>query len=126
MEDLLKSFESPQTSAPSALKEALQGALQEALQDAGCTVRGPASTLAEAERLAGEEGLDAAVMDVNLPGGASLPLGARLAARGVPVIYVTGLDRLPGGVGAVVLRKPVRTEVLLAALGRAVGSVPVE
>jgi len=42
------------------------------------------------------------------------------------VIYVTGLDRLPGGVGAVVLRKPVRTEVLLAALGRAVGSVPVE
>jgi PAS domain S-box-containing protein len=100
--------------------------LQEMLQDAGCTVRGPASTLAEAERLAGENGLDAAVMDVNLRGGASLELGARLAARGVPVVYVTGLDTLPGGNGAVVLRKPVRAEVLLAALGRAIGVVPVE
>lgn len=99
--------------------------LQEALQDAGCTVRGPASTLAEAERLGGESGLDAAVMDVNLPGGASLPLGARLTARGVPVVYVTGLDTLPGVAGAVVLRKPVRPEVLLAALARATRAVPV-
>ena len=94
--------------------------LQEALQDAGCTVRGPASTLAEAERLATEGGLDAAVMDVNLPGGRSLALGARLAARGVPVVYVTGLADLPGGEGKVVLRKPVRPETLLAALARAI------
>jgi PAS domain S-box-containing protein len=93
--------------------------LQQVLQDAGCTVRGPASTLADAERLAGEDGLDAAVLDVNLPGGPSLPLGARLAARGVPVVYVTGLEGVPGREGAVVLRKPVRAEVLLAALGRA-------
>ena len=93
--------------------------LQEMLQDAGCTVRGPASTLAEAECLAGEDGLDAAVLDVNLPGGPSLPLGAWLAARGVPVVYVTGLERVPGREGAVVLRKPVRPEALLAALGRA-------
>jgi hypothetical protein len=48
-----------------------------------------------------------------------LPLGARLAARGVPVVYVTGLEGVPGREGAVVLRKPVRAEVLLAALGRA-------
>jgi FixJ family two-component response regulator len=59
------------------------------------------------------------VLDVNLPGGPSLPLGARLAARGVPVVYVTGLEGVPGREGAVVLRKPVRAEVLLAALGRA-------
>ncbi len=97
--------------------------LKEALQDAGCTVRGPAATLAEAERLAHEEGLDAAVMDVNLPGGRSLALGARLAALGVPVVYVTGLDELPGGAGAVVLRKPVDREALLAALGRGIGTV---
>ena len=93
--------------------------LQQVLQDAGCTVRGPASTLADAERMAGEEGLDAAVLDVNLPGGPTLPLGAWLAARGVPVVYVTGLERVPGREGAVVLRKPVRPEALLAALGRA-------
>jgi PAS domain S-box-containing protein len=98
--------------------------LQEALQDAGCTVRGPVATLAEAERLAHEEGLDAAVMDVNLPGGRSLALGARLAALGVPVVYVTGLDELPGGAGAVVLRKPVDREALLEALGRGIGTVP--
>ena len=64
-------------------------------------------------------GLDAAVLDVNLPGGPTLPLGAWLAARGVPVVYVTGLERVPGREGAVVLRKPVRPEALLAALGRA-------
>ncbi|MCX7378486.1 MAG: hypothetical protein NTY94_17280 [Alphaproteobacteria bacterium] len=63
--------------------------------------------------------MDAAVLDVNLPGGPSLPLGAWLAARGVPVVYVTGLERVPGREGAVVLRKPVRPEALLAALGRA-------
>lgn len=97
--------------------------LQEMLQDAGCTVRGPASTLADAERLAGEEGLDAAVLDVNLPGGPTMPLGARLAARGVPVVYVTGLEGVPGMKGAVVLRKPVRPEMLLAALGQAMRPV---
>ena len=93
--------------------------LQEVLQDAGCTVRGPASTLADAESLAGEDGLDAAVLDVNLPGGPSLPLGAWLEARGVPVVYVTGLEGVPGREGAVVLQKPVRAEALLVALGRA-------
>lgn len=95
--------------------------LQQVLQDAGCTVRGPASTLVEAERLAREDGLDAAVLDVNLPGGPSMPLGARLAALGVPVVYVTGLEGVPGREGAVVLRKPVRPEALVAALLAALG-----
>jgi hypothetical protein len=40
------------------------------------------------------------------------------------VVYVTGLDELPGGAGAVVLRKPVDREALLAALVRGIGTVP--
>ncbi len=102
-------------------------ALQAALQDAGCTVRGPFATLAEAQRAGSEEGLDAAVMDVNLRGGGlSLPLGEHLAARRVPVVYVTGLSSFPAGrplfPGETLLNKPVREAVLVATLARAIAA----
>ena len=101
-------------------------ALQAALQDAGCTVRGPVATVPEAQRASAEEGLDAAVMDVNLRDGLSLPLGERLAARGVPVVYVTGLGSFPAGrtlfPGETVLNKPVREAVLVATLARAIAT----
>jgi PAS domain S-box-containing protein len=61
-----------------------------ALEEAGCTVVGPASTLAEALRLAEEERLDAAVLDRNLCGQLSDPVARRLRERGIRFAVVTG------------------------------------
>jgi CheY-like chemotaxis protein len=102
--------------------------LQEMLQDAGCTVRGPASTLAEAECLAGEDGLDAAVLDVNLPGGPSLPLGAWLAARGGAggVRDRAGTGARPGGRGGAAQAGAARGAAGGAGAGHAAGGLTVQ
>jgi DNA-binding response OmpR family regulator len=61
-----------------------------ALEEAGCTVVGPANTLAEALRLAEEEQLDAAVLDRNLGGQYSDSVAQRLRDRGILFAVVTG------------------------------------
>jgi DNA-binding response OmpR family regulator len=61
-----------------------------ALEKAGCTVVGPAPTLAEALRLAEEERLDAAVLDRNLGGQCSDSVAERLRERGILFAVVTG------------------------------------
>lgn len=94
------------------------------LQQIGCELVGPASTLAEALRLADSEAssLDAAVMDVNLRGETSFPVAEVLASYGVPVIYVSGYGTLPpASIAAMdqapfLLRKPLRDGDLAAAL----------
>jgi PAS domain S-box-containing protein len=99
-----------------------------ALAELGCEVVGPAGTLEEALRLAAAEaeGLDAAVLDVNLAGRASFPVADLLAGRGVPVIHVTGYGTLPGaraeGDGPLLLNKPLRDGQLALALRRAIAS----
>ena len=67
------------------------------------------------------DGLDLAVLDVNLAGQASFPIADALLARGVPVLFVTGYGDLPGGrwtgdrrVG--LLRKPVTRGELAQAI----------
>lgn len=94
--------------------------LSERLEEMGYQVLGPAMTLAEAEAAAAAERPDAALLDANLAGQSSVPAGAALAARGVPVAFCTGYDEVknlpPELKSAPVLTKPVSDEKLAATL----------
>lgn len=95
--------------------------LEDLLRDMGCAVVGPACRLEDALEMAEIEGLDAAVLDVNLNGRSVCPVAIRLRARGVPVVYATGYGQagcreLPAGA---VLQKPYLPADLVAALGTA-------
>lgn len=64
-----------------------------ALEDRGAQVVGPAGSVHEALALiAGDNRLDAAVLDVNLGAERSFPIVDTLLDRGVPVILTTGYD----------------------------------
>jgi DNA-binding response OmpR family regulator len=63
--------------------------IEDALRRAGYEVVGLVSTAREAERLAREEPLDAAVLDVSLHGGRAFPIADALVARNVPFVFVT-------------------------------------
>lgn len=66
--------------------------LADELLAAGCAVVGPVPTVNQAlERIDGLA-LDGAVLDINLRGERSFPLAEHLAARGVPLLFLTGYD----------------------------------
>ncbi len=67
-------------------------ALELALREAGCTVEGPITTLAEAMLPAAQVDADAAVLDLNLGGQRVYPVATLLAQRNVPFIFLTGYD----------------------------------
>lgn len=60
------------------------------LERAGFEVVGPVGTVAEAVRLAREEQLDVAVLDMNLRGEPVLPAARILVERNVPFVLVSG------------------------------------
>ena len=98
-----------------------------ALEEAGCTVVGPAPTLAEALRLAEEERLDAAVLDRNLGGQYSDPVAERLRERGIPFAVVTGYadtGLLPDFADVPLLAKPFEPDKLVALVARLVSAHP--
>lgn len=89
------------------------------LQDLGCAVVGPAQTLSEGLSLARSDGLDAALLDLNLRGHSSWPIAELLRDRGVPFVIVSGyagLDPAKEAVAAAVLSKPVGPREIEAAL----------
>lgn len=94
--------------------------IEDMLTDLGCTVVGPASRLDEAIELANQNGLDCAVLDVNLGGQPIFPLADLLRERGRPFAFATGygdaglrdVDR-----GSPVLQKPFREGDLARVLG---------
>ncbi|HVR65753.1 MAG TPA: PAS domain S-box protein [Verrucomicrobiae bacterium] len=93
--------------------------IQSALENAGAEIAAVASTLQEALDAA-EDGLSAAVLDVNLDGEMSHTAAERLIARRVPIVFATGYDAaslLPTHLRAVpTLQKPVDTAVLVQML----------
>ena len=99
--------------------------LGERLADMGYAVLGPAHTIAEAEALLAGERPDAALLDANLAGQSSVPLGVLLAGSGVPVAFCTGYDEVktnsPELANAQVLTKPVGDAELRAGLERLFG-----
>ena len=94
--------------------------IEDMLSDLGCTVVGPASRLDEAMELAKADGLDCAVLDVNLGGQPIFPLADLLRQQGRPVAFATGygdaglrdVDK-----GSPVLQKPFREGDLARVLG---------
>jgi len=87
--------------------------LQDMLEDMGCLVVGTAGRLDEALLLA-ETDFDLALLDMNLAGARIDPVAGRIAARGKPIIFVTGYGQrtLPPGIVAPVIDKPYSLETL--------------
>jgi CheY-like chemotaxis protein len=67
-------------------------AMEEILAKHRCETVGPVGSLGEAMRLAREEALDGALLDINLKGEMVYPAASELVARGVPIIFLTGYD----------------------------------
>ena len=67
--------------------------LEAQLEDAGCTVIGPAETLAAARRLIVEAVFDAALLDANLGGERVDELAALLTQKGIPFAFASGYGR---------------------------------
>ncbi|HRX84019.1 MAG TPA: PAS domain-containing protein [Phycisphaerae bacterium] len=61
-----------------------------ALEAAGCTIVGPAGSLAKANALAADARFDAAILDVDLSGTRVYPLARQLRQRGIPFALLTG------------------------------------
>ncbi len=84
-------------------------AVEDLLVELGCTVIGPAYSLAHALSLIGSNVFDAALVDINLNGERSYPAASALAARGIPFAFATGYasDRVaPELANAPVIEKP--------------------
>jgi PAS domain S-box-containing protein len=64
--------------------------LTESLTTLGCSVVGPFSRCSDAIAAVEANGIDAAILDVNLDGEMVYPLADLLIERGVPFIFVTG------------------------------------
>jgi CheY-like chemotaxis protein len=77
----------------------------------GWEIVGPAATVDEAlDMIEGPDGIDAAVLDVNLGGSLVYPLAERLQSLGVPFVFCTGyqhLDDHRNFAASPVVRKPV-------------------
>lgn len=93
--------------------------LRDILVAQGCTVIGPVASVPVATATAAQWPLDAALLDLNLRDGPSIPVALLLAGRGVPLLFLTGAGRekLPAALSHCgVLTKPTRMHTLLAAL----------
>lgn len=89
------------------------------LEEAGFAIIGPVSSPQDALTLLEEGGVCAAVLDMDLGGVASFPVGDRLNELGIPFLFVSGNDvgELRGGlVGSAVLTKPVNFVRLIGTL----------
>lgn len=64
--------------------------IEDVVEELGYEIVGPANKLETALRLAEEEGLDAAILDVNLRDNKVYPVAERLLARGIPFLLASG------------------------------------
>jgi len=95
--------------------------LAETLESVGWQVVGPVAQVAAALDAAASEGLDAAVLDVNLGGQAVFPVAEVLDARRVPFVFVTACGRealSPLFCGRPHLGKPFAPGALIGAVAR--------
>lgn len=94
-------------------------ALKRLLEAWGADVAAPVATTADAVRLISERAPDVALVDINLRGGErSHDLIDQLHDQGIRVVVVTGYAdvELKQGKVAAILQKPLREDLLLAAL----------
>lgn len=97
--------------------------IMDALEEAGACVVGPCYSLSECMKAAQTEGIDGAVLDVDLAGSDVFPAADVLRERGIPFVFHTGhadREELRARFGEVaVCRKPIDMEHLLQVLSRA-------
>jgi DNA-binding response OmpR family regulator len=74
----------------------LASILVDEIAEFGCSVVGPAATVAEATTIASTAALDAALLDVELRLDSALPVAQILRDRRVPFAFMTG-DEVPEG-----------------------------
>jgi CheY-like chemotaxis protein len=100
-------------------------ALQDTLADFGCEVAGRAARLQPALDLARDLTFDVAVLDIDLGGTRVDPVAEAIAARSLPIVYVTGYgrDAAPRHVPGPVLEKPYEAAELQRALRKALGTL---
>jgi DNA-binding NarL/FixJ family response regulator len=87
----------------------------DALERAGYEVIGPVATASEAERLAREELLDVAVLDIDLQGETVFAAADLLVRQGVPFVILSGygVEKLPERFrGRPAISKPCPAELL--------------
>lgn len=97
--------------------------LENGLVEAGATVIGQATNVAEALAMAGP-GIDAAVLDANLNGESVIPVAEALRRLNVPFVFATGYGDnalAPTGFDAPIVRKPYNVSQVAAALAEATG-----
>jgi len=98
---------------------------EDMLSDLGCKVVGTACDLKRATELAQrDEGVDVAILDVNLGGQVVFPVADILCRRGIPIVFATGLGAgglPPDWQGYCSIQKPMTAATLDKALGRAIG-----
>jgi CheY-like chemotaxis protein len=94
-------------------------ALEATLQDFGAVVIGPVGRVGQAVRVAREDEIDAAVLDINLAGERVFPVAEVLAARGIPFVFYTGYGEEvlpPQYRSRPILSKTSTTNILLSAM----------
>jgi CheY-like chemotaxis protein len=95
--------------------------LEDMLVELGCRTAASAQHVDEALRLAVDVAADVALLDVNVGGTRIDPVAQVLAARRIPIVFVTGYEapNLPDGLGRVTrVAKPFQKSDLVAALRR--------
>lgn len=97
--------------------------LDDVLTGLGAVVVGPAYRLGDGLRLAQEEAIDVAILDVNIEGERSDVIADALAARNIPFVLATGYGDGEARQGAKVLTKPYTPKMLAAALEHAIGGL---
>lgn len=100
--------------------------LEDMLGDLDITIAGVAESVQTAlELVDATEGLDAAILDMNLRGRSVEPVAEKLAERGIPFVFASGYgaDALTDKhAGAPVLPKPFRRDALEDALRKVFGA----
>jgi CheY-like chemotaxis protein len=97
--------------------------ISHALESAGFDVVGSAPSVSRAEDLVSETQPDVVLLDLNLGAERGETLARMLAERDIPFVFVTGhvqADIDPDFQDRPYLRKPVRTDLLVAAITVAV------
>ncbi|MER2267076.1 response regulator [Methylobacterium oxalidis] len=97
--------------------------MAQALGAEGAQVIGPVPDLQRGLTLSRTQALDAAILDINLPGEDVYRLAEELMRKGVPIVFATGVDDAvlpPGFSGVPRLEKPLLIDDLLRVVARLV------
>jgi CheY-like chemotaxis protein len=100
--------------------------LQDVFDALGWEMIGPATRLADAMKLARDEMVDAALLDINLDGKMSWEVAGALKERGIPFVFGTGYDistTLPESLmGSPVIAKPYQLSELQQVIQRVIAA----